>query len=81
MACYMFGKERVRVFETRKGYHVRVEGVKSSAKVRAILGDDPERLYLSELRARFEDEVDDVLFERKGDYREYEIDPLAIPFW
>ena len=58
------------VYKTRKGWHVvnpylELDGWRA-LKVRMALGDDPDRVYVSELRARIhKKEPEDILFERK----------------
>lgn len=85
-ARYLFG-DKIRVFETNHGYHLRVY-VKNkpmpelSLLVRAILGDDPKRLYVDERRLRAEDFEDiDTLFSVKSKNQEREINVFSEQFY
>ena len=79
---------KVEVYETNKGYHIKIVGVKTNLFHRLGLGDDPERIYLSELRGGYE-HADDVLFNLKklGSKvisREEKLDDdwiFRLPFW
>lgn len=51
-AKYMFPDKNVIVTETKKGFHVEVEGVETSIKIREIFGDDSARIQISEYRMR-----------------------------
>ena len=71
--------KNVKVFRTGKGYHIKID-VPTNVFHRAGLGDDRDRLYLSELRGG-----DDVLFdykESRGWTEELDDDwILRLPFW
>lgn len=71
---------KVEVYRTGKGYHLRVKNIKTSTSLRAWLGDDKDRLYLSEMRGG-----DDVLFHWKrnrGFVEKLDEDwVLRDPFW
>lgn len=75
---------KVELYETSKGYHIRVRGVKTNIHYRCGLGDDRERIYLSEIRGGIE-HADDVLFQIKwGKENEHKLDDdwiLRLPFW
>ena len=82
LADHLGGK--VKLFKTKKGYHIRLIGIKTNIFYRYGLGDDRDRIYLSELRGGTEF-ADDVLFEIKwGKKNEEELDDdwiLRLPFW
>ena len=68
----------VKLYETRKGYHIKVK-TRTNVFHRAGLGDDKDRLFLSELRGG-----DDVLFDYKDGRWVEELDDdwiLRLPFW
>ena len=76
------------VYETERGYHLIVRGVKSDLYDRLALGDDPVRVELSEIRARVSGYVDDVLFDWKFKngrwYKREKLDDdwlFRLPFW
>ena len=83
---------KVELYQTKHGYHIKIIGVKTNLFHRLGLGDDPERIYLSELRGGYEF-ADDVLFDvkelRKGNKVIYASKPekldddwiLRLPFW
>ncbi len=86
--CFMFSNN-VLIFETKKGYHVQMEGIFTSEQkilIRSILGDDIDRIDSDEerLSCGYNDEVD-TLFNKKRRYGVwgYEdlIKPLSEPFW
>jgi len=69
-AKHLFPDADVRLYRTRKGYHVVIRGVNVDAwtalEIRRYLGDDPERLYISEVRAKIHGKPPkDILFVRK----------------
>ena len=77
----------VKVYRTENGYHF-VADVNTSNEAREGLGDDPKRVFLSEVRSYVSGYVDDVVFDFKFDGRKWrgreEIDEwhlLVDPFW
>jgi len=73
----------VKIYRTRKGYHLKVVNLRTNIHHRAGVGDDVNRLYLSEMRGG-----DDVLFDYKEvngkGYWVEELDDdwiLRLPFW
>ena len=74
----------VEVYKTRKGYHIYV-GVPSNIEVRRYLGDDSDRLRVTEIRKRIHGVELDVMFRMKryGNkwYCEEEFNPLSEPWW
>ncbi len=83
-------KADVKVYITKHGFHIRVKGVKTNIHHRCGLGDDKERIYLSEIRGGV-DYADDVLFNikylKRGDGKvlykscEEEYNVMSLPFW
>lgn len=90
-ACYAFGKEAVRVYRTRRGYHIvisspELSGVVPDGKVaiRRYLGDDEARLFCTEFRRGVHGEYLDILFEVKwvgGKRYEREETSVLHQFW
>lgn len=81
-AKWIFKGKKIWVYETKKGYHIKVD-VPTNVHHRCGLGDDPNRIYLSELRGGVEF-ADDVLFDVKNGYEAELIDEkslLSLPFW
>ena len=81
-AKYVFKNAKIEIFETKHGYHVKVH-VPTNIYHRCGLGDDPNRIYLSELRGGIE-WADDVMFDCKNGYWVEKIDErslLSSPFW
>ena len=68
-AKYLFPNSKVKLYRTRKGWHVEIDAEVPADKaitVRMALGDDPERIYVSELRAKIHRIApDDILYEKK----------------
>jgi len=84
---HRFGKVP-EVYETDRGYHLIVRGVKSDVYDRLALGDDTTRVELSEMRSRVSGYVDDVLFDYKFKggkwYSREKLDDdwlFRLPFW
>lgn len=72
----------VEVYETNKGYHIRINKrypVNRRNAIRAMLRDDPARIRLDETRYHAEYfEGADVLFDHE---RDFTVDPLSPPWW
>jgi len=60
-ARWLFG-DKMKLYKTTNGFHIRVDGVKSDLDLRHGLGDDKGRIEWSEVRGG------DVLFTRKRRY-------------
>lgn len=65
-ARYMFPDKNIVVTESRKGFHIKVEGIETSIKAREILGDDNARIQISEYRMRgWNVKHQDILYSEK----------------
>lgn len=67
-AIALFGKDKVRVYETRKGYHIYIDvdlPPEKAFTIRRYLGDDPDRLYFDQLRTERLGRYHDTLFMKK----------------
>jgi len=85
----MFPNTRVDVLETGHGFHLKIwkpHSVDENIEVRRCLGDDPDRLFIDELRRRIGlEHWIDTLFSFKREKgkvtREEPYNILSLPFW
>jgi hypothetical protein len=73
----------VEVFETNKGFHIRIKGTwppDKALEIRRALGDDPNRVHFDEERLRTHGYMEgfDTLFDHE---RNIAFWPLSAPFW
>jgi len=72
---YMFPDKEIEIYRSAngEGYHIIVYGVKSTLKVREMLGDCSDRMRYSEKRSGIietgDEVVDDVMFDTKMYHR------------
>ena len=86
-----FPKEEIVVYETRRGYHLVLPGVKTDLELRQIFGDDVMRIEFEENRSSAHNrEPKDILFHRKRvlkngktifSYIREEVNVFSEPFW
>lgn len=86
-----FPKEDIVVYETRRGYHLVLPGIKTDLELRQIFGDDVMRIEFEEARSRAHNrEPQDILFHVKRVMRDGKtvftytrevIDIFSEPFW
>lgn len=85
----MFPNTHVEVLETGHGFHLKIwksHSVDENIEVRRMLGDDPDRLFIDELRRRIGlEHWIDTLFSFKREKgkvtREEPYNILSLPFW
>lgn len=81
-AKYLFPHNEIMVYNTNRGYHIEILGIKSNIEARALLCDDPERIRKSEQRMRIMNrDFDDILFDMKKGFKREQINPLSEAFW
>ena len=67
-AVALFGRDKVRVYETRKGYHIYIDADVTPDKafaIRRYLGDDPDRIEYDYVRYMVTGIYHDTLFRKK----------------
>jgi hypothetical protein len=77
--------ENAKVIEGKRGYNF-ISSLPSSVELRAFLGDDPDRLWHSQIRAMIhKNEVMDIIFTKKkyaGKWtKKEEVNLMSMPFW
>jgi len=61
-----FPDEDITVYETRHGYHLVLQGIKTDLELRRIFGDDAMRIEFEEIRSEAHNrEPQDILFHVK----------------
>jgi len=67
----------VEVKETKHGYHFIVRGVKHDLRLREIMGDDPYRILMDEIRPKY---TQNVLWTCKHGFIPQTTNLLSLPF-
>ena len=86
-----FPTEDIVVYETRRGYHLVLPGVKTDLELRMIYGDDVMRIEFEEKRSKLHNrEPQDILFNQKrvirdgrtiSSYTKEEVNIFSKPFY